>query len=66
MKPEAFLLDMLDDCVEKDFEILCLQTTTAARILCAKHWKSMEISSVKNWWMKVSELAEMDKLRRGQ
>lgn len=33
MKPEAFLLGMLDDCVGKNFERLFLNMTTAAHIL---------------------------------
>lgn len=44
-----------------DFEMLFLNMTTSARILYS-HWESIEILLIENWWMKVLELTEIDKL----
>lgn len=62
LRPEIFLLGMMDIPLEKAYGTLLLYMTTATRLLLAQHWKNQALPTVEEWLVKLSELAGMAKL----
>ena len=62
MKPEAFLLGIMDKQLNEKGETLFWYMTTAARLLYAQNWKNETIPMMEEWMLKILELAEMAKL----
>lgn len=58
MKPEVFLLNMIDKYVEK--RKCSLYMIRVVRKLYAQYWKSDRKTN--EWWMKLMDLAEVEKL----
>ena len=46
LKPELFLLGLMDQQLERKYGILFLYMITAARLLCAQRWKVAQIPTV--------------------
>ena len=62
MKPEQFILGLMDQQLEKQHGTLFLYMITAAKLIYAQRWKDAQIPSMEDWMIKLMELAQMAKL----
>uniref|UniRef100_A0A803TIP8 Reverse transcriptase domain-containing protein n=1 Tax=Anolis carolinensis TaxID=28377 RepID=A0A803TIP8_ANOCA len=64
MKPEYYLLGILDSAFELDTndDKLFTYLSTAARITIAKRWKTEQMPQLEQWLEKLEEIKDMDKL----
>uniref|UniRef100_A0A803TXE9 Reverse transcriptase domain-containing protein n=1 Tax=Anolis carolinensis TaxID=28377 RepID=A0A803TXE9_ANOCA len=62
VKPEYFLLGMMDFQMDSNMEKLFIYMTTAARICIAKVWKTEEIPTIEQWVLKLIDIKNMDLL----
>uniref|UniRef100_A0A803T5E2 Ig-like domain-containing protein n=1 Tax=Anolis carolinensis TaxID=28377 RepID=A0A803T5E2_ANOCA len=62
IKPEYFLLGMVDFQMDPNTERLFIYMVTAARICVAKIWKLQEIPTTEKWLLKLVDIKNMDLL----
>lgn len=60
LKPEYFLLELMDKQLEKGHGILFQYMITTVRLLYAWRWKDLTLTTMEQWL--VTNFAEMDKL----
>uniref|UniRef100_A0A670KC70 Reverse transcriptase domain-containing protein n=1 Tax=Podarcis muralis TaxID=64176 RepID=A0A670KC70_PODMU len=58
-KPEAFLLGMVGNEINKDDQTLFQYATAAARILLAQNWKKPNIPTIRDWQTKLIEYIDL-------